>query len=115
MASRTDTSYNAYIDDTHYSNYDTSTPTNTLRSVRTNPYCTAITYANTESEYERQMRQKMEDQEEWELYFESIVRRAEFRELFSIERRIKRKVNLPILPHNIIKKTMNRRMMNGRH
>jgi hypothetical protein len=60
------------------------------------------------------MRQKWEDQEYWEQYFERIERQEEFRELFAIERRIKRKVNIPILPQNVIKKTMQRRMMNGR-
>ena len=96
--------------------YDTS-GTDQIESVRTSRYCTVITYvsSNTMTEHERMMRQKLEDQEYWANYFERVERQEEFKELSDIERRIKRKVALPIVSQNAINKTMNRRMMNGRH
>jgi len=104
------------IDSTGWDN-DTSA-TNEVHSVSSNGYVTVITYrknsSNTESEYDRQMREKWEDEEYWRVEIERRELMEEFKELNAIERRIKRKVNIPILPQNVINKTMQRRMMNSR-
>jgi len=97
---------------------DDTSATNEVHSVSSNGYVTVITYrknsSNTESEYDRRMREKWEDEEFWRIEIERREFREEVRELNAINRRIKRKVNIPILPQNVINKTMQRRMMNGR-
>jgi hypothetical protein len=67
------------------------------------PYCTNTATGETKEEIE-------------EIYRKSVEREdLQLEELGRIDRSIKRKVNLPIIPQNVINKSMNRRMMNGRH
>ena len=67
------------------------------------PYCTDTTDGYT----------KEQEEEHWRK--EEVKEELQLMELSRIDRSIKRKVNLPILPQNVINKSMNRRMMNGRH
>ena len=83
---------------------DTTTGNNNYYSDTTNysqcPYCTRTDDGYTKAE--------MEERE----YYEDI--HDEIMELGRIAKRIKVKANVSILPANVINKTMQRRMMNGR-
>jgi hypothetical protein len=97
--------------------YDTSA-TNEVHSVSSNGYITVITYRDHSYITYRDhsyATDKYEEHVNWENHLEQLIRREQFKELLLIDKRIKRKVNLPIIPQNVINKTMNRRMMNGRH
>jgi len=77
---------------------------NGTADVRTNcPYCTDTTDGYTKEQEEEHWRKEQERED------------LQIMELGRIERSIKRKVNVPTLQHKVINKTMNRRMMNGRH
>jgi len=58
-------------------------------------------------------RTKKESEEQF--HKEQEIKNLFIMELGRMEYRIRRKVDIPILPQNVINKTMNRRMMNGRH
>ena len=88
---------------------DTTTTTNepwsftdTTDGYHNCPYCTSTTDGDT----------KQEEQDRWEK--EQRREYSEIEELGRLARRIKVKVNIPVLPVKVINKTMQRRMMNGR-
>jgi hypothetical protein len=93
--------------------YDTS-GTDEINTVRTNPYCTVITYRSRNSTKDGDIIAKYKEDMD-ELWRQRIEREElELEELRRISR-YKEKVNIPIISQNVINKTMNRRMMNSRH
>jgi len=66
------------------------------------PYCTNTANGETKEEIEEIYRKRVERED------------LQLEELGKIARQ-KQKVYIPIIPQNVINKSMNRRMMNGRH
>ncbi len=90
--------------------YDTSTTTGGYNSTDGTADATSCMCGNCQSTQLPESPPKVDDYNEGQ---EEL--HEEIMELGRIDRRIRYKAVVPILPQNVINKTMNRRMMNGRH